>query len=329
MTVSAMSKPVVLIECAPDEYFLRNLDPIRNQADFRISTDLAYLKENAPEADIMLVVGMRYNSLGKIWPLAKRVRWVHSLSAGVEQMLVPGLIDSDVPLTNAKGVFKRSLAEFAVLGVLYFAKRVALLVQQQREHLWQQFSVDWLPGRTMCIVGYGEIGRECALLAKSLGLRITATRRRPELLANDPVVDKAFRLDQLHEMLSDADYVVAAAPLTPETRHMISDAEFNAMKSSAVVINVGRGPVIDEQALIRALQSGEIGGAALDVFEQEPLPKDSPLWDMSNVLISPHCTDRTRDPDWLDLAMQRFVDNFHLFVSGRPLEHLVDKRAGY
>jgi len=325
-----MPKPVVLIECSPDEYYLRNLAPIREQADFRISTDLAYLKKNAPDADILLVIGMRNNnSLRELWPLAKKVRWVHSLSAGVEQVLFQELVQSEVPLTNAKGVFKRSLAEFAVLGVLYFAKRLPLLMEQQRAHKWEQFAVDWLPGRTLSVVGYGEIGRECALLAKPLGLRITATRRRPELLADDPIMDKAFRLDQLHQMLSEADYVVAAAPLTPETRHMLSEPEFKAMKSSAIVINVGRGPVIDEPALIRALQNGDIAGAALDVFEQEPLPSDSPLWAMPNVLISPHCTDRTRDPDWLDLAMQRFVHNFHRFVSGQPLEYLVDKKAGY
>jgi phosphoglycerate dehydrogenase-like enzyme len=325
-----MNKPVVLIECSPDEYYLRNLAPIREHADFRISTDIDYLKKNVPEADILLVVGMKNkNSLSELWPLAKKVRWVHSLSAGVEQVLFPELVDSDVPLTNAKGVFKRSLAEFAVLGILYFSKRVPLLIEQQHAHNWHQFAVDWLPGRTLAVVGYGEIGRECAVLAKSLGLRITATRRRPDLLDADPVLDKPFRLDQLHEMLSEADYVVAAAPLTPETRHMLSEREFKTMKSSAIVINVGRGPVVDEQALIRALQNGEIAGAALDVFEEEPLPKNSPLWDMPNVLISPHCTDRTRDPDWLDLAMQRFVENFHRFVAGQPLQYLVDKKAGY
>ena len=143
----------------------RNLAPIREQADFRISTDLEYLKKNAPEADILLVIGMRNNnSLRELWPLAKKVRWVHSLSAGVEQVFFPEFVHSDVPLTNAKGVFKRSLAEFAVLGILYFSKRVPLLIEQQRAHKWEQFAVDWLPGRTLSVVGYGEIGRECAIV---------------------------------------------------------------------------------------------------------------------------------------------------------------------
>jgi phosphoglycerate dehydrogenase-like enzyme len=130
-------------------------------------------------------------------------------------------------------------------------------------------------------------------------------------------------------MLAEVDVAIAAAPLTNETRHMLSDAQFRSMKPSAIVINVGRGPVIDEAALIRALQEERIAGAALDVFEEEPLPASSPLWDMENVLISPHCTDRTENPDWLDLSMQLFVENFKRYQSGQPLENVVDKKAGY
>ncbi len=130
-------------------------------------------------------------------------------------------------------------------------------------------------------------------------------------------------------MLAEVDVVLAAAPLTAETKHMLSEAEFAVMKPSAIVINVGRGPVIDESALIGALRKKQIAAAALDVYEIEPLPKESPLWDMENVLISPHCTDRTTDPDWLDLSAQCFVDNFYRFVKGEPLRNLVDKKAGY
>jgi phosphoglycerate dehydrogenase-like enzyme len=130
-------------------------------------------------------------------------------------------------------------------------------------------------------------------------------------------------------MLGEIDVLLCSAPLTPETQHMISDAEFACMKPSALVINVGRGPVIDEAALVRALQERRIAGASLDVFEVEPLPESSPLWNMANVLISPHCTDRTVDPDWLDLSMRFFVENFHRYLAGKPLENLVDKHAGY
>jgi phosphoglycerate dehydrogenase-like enzyme len=329
MSILAMPKPVVLVECPPGEYYLRNLEPIRDQADFRIGTDHAFLRQNAADADAMLTVGMRTTALPEIWPSAKNLRWIHSLSAGVEQILFPELITSDIPLTNARGVFKRSLAEFAVLGMLWFAKSVPRLLEQKQAHRWETFMVEWIPERNVAIIGYGEIGQECAKLAKALGAQILATRRRPELLDGDAILDKAFPLSGLHDMLREADYVVLAAPSTPETRGMISDAEFRVMKKSAVIINVGRGTVIDEPALIRALQQDEIAGAALDVFEVEPLPANSPLWDLPNVLISPHCTDRTKDPDWLDLAMRRFVTNFRHFVAGEPLEFVVNKHAGY
>jgi phosphoglycerate dehydrogenase-like enzyme len=329
MRMNAMTKPVVLVECPPGEYYLRNLDPIRELADFRIGVERQFLKTNAPEADAILTVGMVNTALPEIWPAMTKLKWVHSLSTGVEQVLFPALVESPIPLTNARGVFKHSLAEFAALGMLYFAKAVPRLLQQQREHKWETFQVEWIPERAVSIVGYGEIGRECALLAKGLGARILAMRRRPELLADDPLVDKAFAVSELHKMLAESDYVIAAAPNTPETRHMLSDAEFAAMKPTAVIINVGRGAVIDEAAMVRALETKQIAGAALDVFETEPLPPTSKLWDMPNVLISPHCTDRTRDPDWLDLAMRRFVSNFGHFMKGEPLEFIVDKKAGY
>ena len=324
-----MKKTVVLVECDPSEYFLRNLDPLRDVADFRISTDPAFLTQNAPDAEILLTIGMRSSAIRDIWARASRLRWIHSLSAGVEQILFPELAESSIPLTNARGVFKRSLAEFTVLGMLYFVKRVSLLLSQQRNHDWNQFMVDGLPGRKLGIIGYGEIGRECALLAKAFDVEILALRRRPEMSNGDGLVDRSFAPQQLHDLLRESDFVVAAAPLTPETRHMISDAEFAAMKPTCVVINVGRGPVIHEEALVRALREKKIAGAALDVFETEPLPAASPLWDFPNVLISPHCTDRTQDPDWLDLAMMRFVKNFHHFQAGEPLEFVVDKKAGY
>jgi phosphoglycerate dehydrogenase-like enzyme len=147
------------------------------------------------------------------------------------------------------------------------------------------------------------------------------------LSKNDPIVDKFYSIDQRLELIAASDYVVAAAPLTPETKAILSDREFAAMKPAAVFINVGRGPVVDEAALIRVLQAGKIRGAALDVFEVEPLPEASPLWKLENVLLSPHCADHTST--WLEEAMQFFVDNFERFAEGRQLENVTDKRAGY
>jgi phosphoglycerate dehydrogenase-like enzyme len=326
-----MHKPKTLVNCPPDAYFLHVLDPIRGRAELMIGNEPEFVREHASDAEVILISGMtgRALTLREIWPLAKRVRWVHSLSAGVENLLFSELIESPVPVTNARGVFKRSLAEFAVLGVLYFYKQVRRLVESQRRGKWDQFLVEWMPGRTMGIVGYGEIGRECGLLAKGLGMRIVATRRRPDWAANDPILDKAFRLDDLRSMLAECDVVVLAAPSTPETFHIIGEAELRSMKKSAILVNVGRGVLVDEPQLIRALQEGWIAAAALDVFEKEPLPDGHPFWTMENVLLSPHCTDRTKYPDWLVLTAQQFVDNFERYLKGEPLQHAVDKKAGY
>lgn len=326
-----MPKTSALILCPSDHYLLRNLKPIEDSLDLHTGTTMEDFLPYAPEAEVLVHSSLTGQCvhIRELWAHTKKVRWVHSLAAGLDKLLFPELVESDVVLTNAKGVFKRPLAEFAVLGMLYHYKRVREMVELQRQHKWQGFLVEWLRDKVMGIVGYGEIGRECALLAKPLGVKIHATRRNPEKSKGDPLLDRIFALDQMHEMLRGVDVLVAAAPLTPETHHMIGEAEFAAMKPGSIVINVGRGPVIDEAALVKALQSQQIGAAALDVFEVEPLPENSPLWDMENVLISPHCTDRTSNPDWLDLSMQVFVDNFKRYQSGQELENVVDKRAGY
>lgn len=326
-----VSKPNLLVVCPPDHYALRNLDSIRDAAHIHVGNTAETVCARGPESDIVLFSGLSGPSLPfkDVWPHVTQAKWVHSLSAGVEKILFPAFIESPVPLTNARGVFKRSLADFALLGILYFRKKVRRLIENQRAHKWDDFKVDWVPDSVMGVVGFGEIGRECGRLAKGVGMQVYATRRKPELSAADPIADRTFAPAQLKEMLGLSDVVLAAAPLTPDTHHMLSDAAFAAMKASAIVINVGRGPVIDEAALIRALQEKRIAAAALDVFEHEPLAKDSPLWDMENVLISPHCTDRTENPDWLDLSMRLFIQNFERFVKGEPLENVVDKKAGY
>lgn len=326
-----MHKPNVLVVCPPGHYVLRNLASIGERANVWVGNDTQALDERAPDAEIILFSGLTGATVdfADVWRHAKNAKWVHSLSAGVEKLLFPEFIEDSVPLTNAKGVFKRSLAEFAIFGTLFHYKRGRHLVENQRAHRWDDFTVDWLPGKVMGVVGYGEIGRECALLAHALGMRIHAVRRKPEQSSGDPIVERVFATADLHKMLAEIDVLLTAAPLTRETKHMLSTREFAAMKPSALVINVGRGPVIDEAALIEALQQKRIAGAALDVFEREPLAPSNPLWDMENVLISPHCTDRTADPDWLDLAMKVFLENFDRYVKGEPLVNVVDKKAGY
>jgi phosphoglycerate dehydrogenase-like enzyme len=236
-------------------------------------------------------------------------------------------VESPALLTNGSGVFSQSLGEFVLASALFFAKDFRRMIRNQEAGVWAPFDVEELSGQTMGIVGYGDIGRACARRAHAMGMKVLALRRRPELSQGDPFVDRTYSFDGLLEMLPQCDYVVAAAPLTPATRHLINDAALAVVKKTAVVMNVGRGPVIDEAALIRALESGRIRGAALDVFEVEPLPAESPLYKLQNVLLSPHCADHTMD--WLEQAMKFFVENFRRFAAGEALKNVVDKRAGY
>jgi phosphoglycerate dehydrogenase-like enzyme len=201
------------------------------------------------------------------------------------------------------------------------------MLRSKAERHWDRFDVLEISKQTMGIVGHGDIGRACASRAKALGMRVLALRRDTSPRPGDEHVDRVYATSELLAMLPECDYVVVAAPLTAESKGMMGKREFAAMKTDAVIMNVGRGPVIDEAAMIEALQTGQIRGAALDVFEVEPLPKDSPLWDMENVLISPHCSDNTKD--WLNDAADFFIEQFRLWREGAPLKNIVDKRAGY
>ena len=255
-----------------------------------------------------------------------KVRWVHSRAAGLDSVLFPELVSSDVPLTNGSGVFSQSLGEFALAMVLYFAKDFPRMLRNKAARQWEKLDVDEIDGQTVGIVGYGDIGHAVARRVHAMGMKVLALKRHAPA-APDPLIEKFYKPEELAAMLGRCDYVVASAPLTAETRHMISDAAFAAMKPSAVVINVGRGPVVDQAALIRALEQKKIRGAGLDVFEHEPVPADDPIWGFENVFISPHSADHTCD--WLEQAMGFFVRQYEKFRKGEPLENVVDKRLGY
>ncbi len=215
-----------------------------------------------------------------------QVRWVHSRSAGLDSILFPELVESPVPLTNGSGVFSQALGEFALAMVLYFAKDFPRMLRNKAAHRWEQFDVDEIAGQTAGIVGYGDIGRAVARRLDAMGMKVLALKRHAPA-GGDPLVQHFYTPAELHAMLGRCDYVVASAPLTAETRHMISDAAFGAMKPAAVVINVGRGPVIDQGALVRALEQKKIRGAGLDVFEHEPIPADDPIWKLRERVYFP------------------------------------------
>jgi len=293
-----------------------------------ISNDPDRLTAEAPAADVIFNAdnsGSRL--LQQVFPHARKVRWVHLLSTGVERQLFPELVASDVVVTNGRGAFRRALGEWAVASMLYFAHNLRRLDRQQREGRWEKFHSDELHGRTLGIIGYGDIGRAAAERAKPFGMNIVALRRHPGRSAGDPLVDCVYGPEALQEMLAACDYVLIAAPLTPETRGLVGPAEVAAMKSSAVLVNVGRGAVVDEEALVAALRTGRLRGAALDVFVTEPLPPGHAFYQLDNVLLSPHCADWK--PGMLDRAIQCFFDNLELFRRGQPLLSVVDKQAGY
>jgi phosphoglycerate dehydrogenase-like enzyme len=322
-----MSPITLLVISHPAAGHLRLLERLAEPVNILVGDDPEFLKSHAANADVILNGGPGGELLRIVFPLAQRARWVHTLSAGVDKVLFPELVDSSVPLTNGRGVFKDALAEFAIASILFFAKGLRRLVRSQEGGRWDQFDVDWIRGQTLGVVGYGEIGRESARLARALGMKIVAARRRTALSQDDRDLHSVYPLDQLREMLGVCDYVLIATPLTPETRGLIGEAELRAMKSSAAIINVGRGPVIVEAALITALTERRIKGAALDVFDEEPLPAGHPFYRLDNVLLSPHSADHTAG--WAELAMNVFVENFGRFQNGEPLQNVVDKKAGY
>jgi len=253
--------------------------------------------------------------------------WIHSITAGVDHILCPEIVDNnDILLTNAKGVFSSSLAEYVMTACSYFAKDIPRLLHQQKECVWEKFCVRELRGATMGIVGYGNIGKACAKLAKVYGMKILALRRNPEESRSDPDVDQVYGIDDLNTVLSRSDYLVVAMPLTSETHHMLNESNLQYCKLGQVLINIGRGPLIDEAALIAAL-SDRLQGAALDVFAVEPLPSDSPLWGLPNVLISPHNADLTETSRYSSVL--QFTENCRTVINGDALSCVVDKKAGY
>lgn len=321
-------RPITLLVLAnPAARYLAALERLPDSTHIVVGDTKEAFLDKVAGADVIFT-GMGFAPLlRELWPDATRVRWVHSFSAGLDNVLFPELIESTAVMTNARGVFARSLGEFVIASVLFFAKELRRMVRQQQEGVWEPFDIEEVHGQTMGIVGYGEIGRAAAERAHAFGMKTIALRRRPELSSDDPLVDRTVGPDGLFDLLREADYVVVSAALTPSTRGMIGEAELNAMKRSAVLINVGRGPVVVESTLVRALRENRIKGAALDVFDQEPLPVEHPFYGLENVLLSPHSADHTAT--WLDEAMQLFAENFERFVKGEPLHNVVDKSEGY
>lgn len=314
----------ILVLIDPAEPQLAKLDGL----PFVAGNTVAVFEEAAKNATIILNWASSRELFREVFKLSPRVRWVHSRSAGLDNALFPELIESPVPLTNGKGVFSESLAEFTLAAILYFAKDFRRMIRNQVAGVWEPFDVIPISGQTVGIIGYGDIGRAAATKAHLMGMKIVALKRNvSSSYKPDPFVDRVYGPDSIKEMISRCDYVVVATPLTAETRDLIGKPEIAAMKNDGVIINVGRGQVINEDALIEALSRGAIKGAALDVFNREPLPDGHPFYKLENVLLSPHCADHIGS--WLDDAMNFFLAQLERFRKGEPLLNVVDKKLGY
>jgi glyoxylate/hydroxypyruvate reductase len=250
--------------------------------------------------------------------LAPRLRWIQATSSGIGPFVrAAGLDATDILITNAAGIHAVPLAEHTLLSLLYFVKDVPARLRDQRAHVWERYCGRELRGMTVGVVGLGAVGREVARTLRAVGLRVVGVRRTP---VDDPAaldVDDAVTPDRLHELLPRCDALVLIAPHTPETEGMVGAAEFASLPPGAILVNIGRGAVVDEPALIEALRSGHLGGAALDVAAVEPLPADSPLWDMPNVLITAHSASTVDREN--ERLTDLFCDNLRRFLAGEPL----------
>jgi len=279
------------------------------------------------EAEVLLDVDGP--SMADFRERAPNVRWIQASSSGVgEWVRRLGIVDTPVVVTNAAGLHSVALAEFVLFVMLYFARRWPLMVAEQRAHHWARCAVDSLEGKTLGIVGLGNVGRTVARFARPFGVRVLGNRRGPgDADAAHFGVDAMLGPDGLALLLGESDYVVLCVPHTSETVGLLGAAELANMRRGAVLINIARGSVVDEPALIEALHSGHLAGAALDVFATEPLPADSPLWDMPNVLVTPHSMSTTTTENERLTAL--FADNLRRYVAGEPLRNVIDKVRGY
>lgn len=254
---------------------------------------------------------------------APRLRWVQCMYAGVDRLL-PQLAGRPVLLTSARGLHVHTMADHALLLMLAFARHLPRFLRQQERAAWEPAPARELRGGCLLVVGLGAIGTEIARRAVAFGLRVIGVKRHPAPVEG---VEAVYGPDRLHEALARADWVVLTCPLTPETRGLIGRRELQAMKPGAVLINLARGEVVDEAALVEALSSGHLGGAGLDVFAREPLPPDSPLWRLPHVIVTPHVAGSL--PDYVDRTVALFVDNLRRYLDGQPLRNVVDPERGY
>ncbi|MFH0768501.1 MAG: D-2-hydroxyacid dehydrogenase [Chloroflexota bacterium] len=276
-------------------------------------------------AEVEVIFGQRLPQ--NVIARAPRLKWVQVMSAGVNRFLDSEMRDSRVTMTNVSGIHATPIGEFVLGLMLMFVKQIPVCFQLKQERKWGQLTPSVLRSKTVGIVGMGSIGREVARLSQAFGMRVLATRRSAGQVGRARYVDIMLPVSQLRQLLADSDFVVLALPLTPETSKLIGEKELQSMKPTAYLINIARGDIVDERALVCALDEHWIAGAGLDVFATEPLPADSRLWEFPNVILSPHISGSMED--YIARATDVFLENLRRYLDGKRLLNVVDKMKGY
>lgn len=329
-----MSRVVVLVtfeaEDADAKYFRETIeaDPVlRERIELRFATG-EKVGEQVTDAEIVCCGNLSPAHIDK----AEALRWISFWSAGLDGKVTPQLAERNLLLTTASGVHGANIAEHVMGWMLVFTRAMHYHLRGQLAGEWRRDS--WstgageLTGQTLGIVGLGHIGEGLAFRARAFGMRVIATKRNPETRFDPSIlVDAVYPPSELRRLLSESDHVCVTVPYAPSNHHLLNAEMLSAMKPTAYLYNIGRGKVIDEVALIEALREGRIAGAGLDVFEQEPLPSESPLWAMPNVLISPHVAGVT--PHYFKRAAQLLAENLHRYLNQERLSNLYDPAKGY
>ncbi len=314
----------ILVDGASDASDLPGFDPSEFQDNIFYASDEESLQEHLPGTEVLLGWNFRGRGLEFNWQYADQLKWIHCCGAGVDALLFPALVESDVTITNARGIFDHAMAEYVLGYMLYETKRFAATVQAQKERRWDYKMNSMLAGQRAAVFGVGGIGREVASVLKAIGVEVTGVGRSER---EDPVLGTIRASANAHEIVQAVDWVVGILPSTPESDNTFDAAFFTAMQQSARFINIGRGRAQDESALLNALQNGEIAGAMIDVFHTEPLPESSGLWDAPNLFLSPHMSG-----DYLahyEDLVKLFAENMRRYVSGEALLNTVDKKLGF
>lgn len=312
-----MNKLLILTSDS-DDYASLIVEAGLQQCELVVAEDSGRATHLAPDCNIIFG---EPSLISEVLPSADRLQWAQSTWAGVELLCQPGM-RRDYVLTGAKDIFGDQISEYALSYLFAFERKSFDMLANQREKRWQP--IDYRPSGdiTLGIVGLGSIGKHVARTVRDLGIRVIGLNNSGKPCSE---VEKVYTADTISEFLAQPDYLLITLPGTPQTRHFFNADAFAMMKTSSILINVGRGSVVDENALVQALRNGTIGGAVLDVFETEPLPQSSPLWDLPNVYITPHCAAIT----FPKLIVDIFVENYRRFIQQEPMLHVVDFDLGY